>query len=123
MHVDGTVGGAGSLLPHSRIVRVKAVFKANFLAGLLVGAAIAVALPFAGAEVFATLSDSAQAAAPQPAVHQIVNRAGKGDRLHPAHNAIGRSVPKAPKILEGCDPAFSPLSKGAASNFSSRCLA
>jgi hypothetical protein len=88
-----------------------------------VGAAVAAALPFAGAEVFATLSDSAQAAAPQPALHQIVNRAGKGDRLHPAHNAIGRSVPKAPKILEGCDPAFSPLSKAAAPTFAGRCLA
>jgi hypothetical protein len=98
-----------------------AVFKTNFLAGILVGAVFAVAIPLAGTEVFATLSDSAQAA-PQPVVQQIVNRAGKTDRLHPAHNAIGRSSPKASKILEGCDPAFSPLSKGVASNYSSRCL-
>ena len=100
-----------------------AVFKANFLAGLVVGAAVAVAMPLAGTEIFATLSDSAQAAAPQPTVHQTVNRANKSDRLHPAYNAVGQSAPKAQKVLEGCDPAFSPLSKGAASNFSSRCLA
>ena len=102
-----------------------AVFKANFLAGLLVGVAIAIALPFAGAEVFATLSVPAQAtgvAAPALQPVQSVNRAGKTDRLHPSHNAIGRSAPKAPKIPEGCDPAFSPLSRGASSNFSSRCL-
>lgn len=100
-----------------------AVFKANFLAGLLVGVAIAVAIPFVGTEVFASLSGPAQATATAPLPLQTVNRAGKADRLHPAHNAIGRSAPKAPKILEGCDPAFSPLSRGATSNFSSRCLA
>ena len=98
-----------------------AVFKTNFLLGLLVGAAIAVAIPLAGAEVFATMSGLAQAA-PQAVPKQIVNRAGKADRLHP-QSAIRGSAPKAQKILEGCDPAFSPLSTGAAaSNFSSRCL-
>ena len=100
---------------------MKDVFKANFLAGLLVGVAIAVAIPLASAEVFATLSNSAQAAAPQPAAHQTVNRASKADRLHPTHNASSPAKPA--RIPEGCDPAFSPLSKGAASNFSSRCLA
>lgn len=86
------------------------------------GAAVAVAIPLVGTEVVATLSGPAQATVTAPQDLQIVNRAGKADRLHPVHNAIGRSAPKA-KILEGCDPAFSPLSKGAASNFSSRCVA
>jgi hypothetical protein len=99
-----------------------AVFKANFMAGLLVGAVVALGLPLVGTEVFATLSGPAQATAGAPLPLQTVNRVGKADRLRPSHNAIGRSAPKA-KILEGCDPAFSPLSKGAASNFSSRCLA
>jgi hypothetical protein len=99
------------------------VVKTNFMAGLLVGAAVAVALPLVGTEVFATLSGPAQATVTAPASPQTVNRAGKADRLHPSHNAIGGSAPKAQKILEGCDPAFSPLSKGAASNFAGRCLA
>lgn len=111
---------------HSTIKRAAngliAVVKTNFLAGLLVGAAVAVAIPLVGTEVVATLSGPAQATVTAPQDLQIVNRAGKADRLHPVHNAIGRSAPKA-KILEGCDPAFSPLSKGAASNFSSRCVA
>jgi hypothetical protein len=100
-----------------------AVYKTNFMAGLVVGVAVAVALPLVGTEVFATLSGPAQATVTSQSPLQTVNRAGKADRLHPSHNAIGRSAPKAPKILEGCDPAFSPLSKGAASNFSGRCLA
>ena len=100
-----------------------AVVKANFLAGFLVGMAIAIAIPLVGAEVFASLSGPAQATATAPRPLQTVNRAGKADRLPPVHNAIGRSAPEAPKILEGCDPAFSPLSKGSGSNFSSRCVA
>ena len=107
-----------------------AVFKTNFLAGILVGVALAIATPLAGTELVATLSAPAQANAnnvstPVPALKasQTVNRTGKTDRLHPAHNAVGNSPAKLPKIPEGCDPAFSPLSKGASSNFSSRCLA
>jgi hypothetical protein len=33
------------------------------------------------------------------------------------------SKSKPVKILVGCDPAFSPLSKGASMNFASRCVA
>lgn len=95
-----------------------AVFKANFLAGVLVGAALAVAAPFAGAEMVAALSAPAKASV----VPQTVNRAAKSDRLHP-HDAVRNAPSTVPKILEGCDPAFSPLSKGAGANFSSRCLA
>jgi hypothetical protein len=106
-------------------------FKTNFLAGLLIGVALAVVAPVAGADLFAglaLLSPPASAGTAAVTVHQqnvipqSVNRAAKADRLHPSPKATGDSRPKA-KILEGCDPAFSPLSKGAASNFSSRCLA
>ena len=101
-----------------------AMFRTNFLAGIFVGVALAIAAPFAGTELVATLSAPAQAnSAAQLTVPQIVNRASKTDRLRPDHKALGDSPAKPPKILEGCDPAFSPLSKGAASNFSSRCLA
>jgi hypothetical protein len=100
-----------------------AVFKSNFVAGILVGLGVALAAPLAGTELVASLSAPAKANVQNPAsvTPQTVNRAGKADRIRPAHNAIGRSGPT--KIPEGCDPAFSPLSKGAASNFSSRCLA
>jgi hypothetical protein len=101
-----------------------AVFKTNFLAGLLVGAFLALLAPFAGTELIATFSAPAQAnTGAQMTIPQIVNRANKTDRLHPSHKAFGNSPSKPHKILEGCDPAFSPLSRGAASNFSSRCLA
>lgn len=101
------------------------VFKTNFVAGILVGVALAIAAPLAGTEVFTTLSPTAQAnSGPVQTGNgllQTVNRGGKSDRLHP-YNAEGSSRPKMPKIPEGCDPAFSPLSRGAASNFVSRCL-
>ena len=100
-----------------------AVFKSNFVAGILVGLGVAFAAPLVGTELVASLSAPAKANVQSPAsiTPQTVNRAGKADRIRPGHNAIGRSGPT--KIPEGCDPAFSPLSKGAASNFSSRCLA
>jgi hypothetical protein len=96
--------------------------KVNFLAGILVGAALAAAAPFAGAEFFATFSAPATAKSIDFAP-QTVNRAQKSDRLHEPQNAIRTAPAKKPHIPEGCDPAFSPLSKGAASNFSGRCLA
>jgi hypothetical protein len=106
-------------------------FKTNFLAGLLIGAALAVVAPVAGADLVAGLTMfSPPASAGTPAattvqrtvLPQSVNRVAKSDRLHPSQKATGDSPKKLPKILEGCDPAFSPLSKGAASNFASRCL-
>jgi hypothetical protein len=105
-------------------------FKTNFLAGLLIGAALAFAAPLAGADLVALLSAPARAGAPVSSVQQVVNvqtvnRSAKSDRLHPlkATNDLRDSRQKPRKIPEGCDPAFSPLSKDAASNFSSRCMA
>jgi hypothetical protein len=101
------------------------VFRANFVAGILVGVALAIAAPLAGTELVAGLSPSAKANSAlvrgDSVQLQIVNRSGKSDRLHP-RNASSSSRPKMPKIPEGCDPAFSPLSRGAASNYVSRCL-
>jgi hypothetical protein len=101
------------------------VFKTNFIAGILVGLMLAIAAPLAGTEVFATLSPAVGANTVSNPVGseplQAVNRSGKSDRLHP-YNAASSSRSKMPKIPEGCDPAFSPLSRGAASNFVSRCL-
>lgn len=95
-------------------------FRANFLAGLLIGAVLAIA-PWAGASLLANTSTPASAS--EQTAPPSVNRAGKSDRLHPARKVTNEPRKAPAKILEGCDPAFSPLSKGAASaNFSSRCL-
>jgi hypothetical protein len=60
----------------------------------------------------------------------VVNRAAKGDRELTVRNARGPAAPaaakppkgKESKILEGCDPAFSPLTSSAKNNFANRCL-
>jgi hypothetical protein len=61
----------------------------------------------------------------------IVNRTSKGDReltvrdARVPTSAQPKRTPaaaKEPKILEGCDPAFSPLTASAKNNFASRCL-
>jgi hypothetical protein len=69
---------------------------------------------------------------PEVAAKTVVNRANKGDRavtLRDARQAPATAVQnkpakttKEPKILEGCDPAFSPLTASAKSNYASRCL-
>jgi len=68
---------------------------------------------------------------PAGAAQTIVNRMTKGDReltardvrvpTSPHHKRIPAAA-KEPKILEGCDPAFSPLMASAKNNFASRCL-
>lgn len=44
-------------------------------------------------------------------------------RTQSAPSRPGAKTPEEKKILEGCDPAFSPLTASARSNFSGRCLA
>jgi hypothetical protein len=103
-------------------------FKINFLVGLLVGLALAVLAPLAGADLIAALSAPAQAtnsSVPKQALApQSVNRATKSDRLHPlkATNEVREPRRKSSRIPEGCDPAFSPLTKNGAGDFLSRCL-
>jgi hypothetical protein len=102
-------------------------FKVNFLVGLLVGAAIAILAPLVAADFIAALSAPAQATSSsvvkEVRAPQSVNRAAKSDRLHPykATNDVREPRPKS-RILEGCDPAFSPLTKNGAGDFLSRCL-
>lgn len=66
---------------------------------------------------------------PAPAAQTVVNRAHKGDRELTLRDASGpvtvkpAAVAKEHKILEGCDPAFSPLMSSAKNNFANRCLA
>ena len=63
---------------------------------------------------------------PAPAAETVVNRTNKGDRGLKTLDARGLATPataaKEHKILEGCDPAFSPLTASAKNNFASRCL-
>jgi hypothetical protein len=104
-------------------------FKINFLMGLLAGAALAILAPLAGADLIAALSAPVDATthssiAKEPLGPQSVNRAVKADRLHPlkATNDVREPRRKAPRILEGCDPSFSPLTRNGAGDFLSRCL-
>lgn len=74
---------------------------------------------------------------PEFAAKTVVNRTNKGDRAVTIRDARDVVIPlapataakikpataaKEPKILEGCDPAFSPLTASAKSNYASRCL-
>jgi hypothetical protein len=70
----------------------------------------------------------------EPAVvaQSVVNRMNKGDREVTIRDAripgvAVRNKPatavKEQKILEGCDPAFSPLTASAKNNFANRCMA
>ena len=99
-------------------------FGGNFLAGLLIGGALAILAPLLGTDL------AAGSAAPQTQNvttqikfdSQAVNRAAKSDRLNITPNKQDAENAKPAKIPIGCDPAFSPLSRGA-QNFSARCLA
>jgi hypothetical protein len=99
-------------------------FGGNFLAGLLIGGALAILAPLAATDL--------AAGSAVPRVEnistqikfdgQLVNRAAKSDRLNLVPAKRDAENAKPAKIPIGCDPAFSPLSKGAP-NFSARCLA
>ena len=59
----------------------------------------------------------------------VVNRSIKGDReVRPSSMTAATVQPrpihavKERKILDGCDPAFSPLTESARNNYASRCL-
>ncbi len=68
---------------------------------------------------------------PSGTAQTIVNRMNKGDREltvrdtrvpTSVHHNRKPAAAKERKILEGCDPAFSPLMESAKNNFASRCL-
>src|SRR5687768_7688923 len=99
-------------------------FGGNFLAGLLIGGAIAILAPLAATDLAAGSAPRAENVSNQIKFdNQSVNRAAKADRLNvtPLSKRDAENA-KPAKIPIGCDPAFSPLSKGAP-NFSARCLA
>ena len=101
------------------------------LRSLLTGAALIVAtLDFTASPAMTGLATGATVApAPLATIAtQSVDRRHKSDRLFPAHDS-SRMIERMPAatgpapILEGCSPAFSPLSSSAALNYPARCVA
>lgn len=70
-------------------------------------------------------SVSARSVVPPGTAIQYVDRSHKGDRMTPAVTIVDKHPmrPQPSKVMEGCDPAFSSLSKGAGANYSGRCAA
>jgi len=75
---------------------------------------------------------SATIVEPAAPAQTVVNRTAKGDReTRPSNTNAATATSERPrattavkerKILEGCDPAFSPLTESAKNNYASRCL-
>ena len=99
-------------------------FGGNFLAGLLIGGALAILAPLVATDFAAgsAVSRTENVSTQFKFDGQQVNRAAKSDRMNIAPKKQDADNAKPAKIPIGCDPAFSPLSKGAP-NFSARCLA
>jgi hypothetical protein len=95
------------------------------IAGFLVGMALNFVAPLGFSPVAATQS------AINDVTLQSVDRSHKADRA--AIMTVGKSQPEtvgksqseqqSPKMLTGCDPAFSPLSVSARANFARICAA
>ena len=98
-------------------------YSAGGLAALLVTAYVAVSAENGLSAFRPTVVGPAETA------QTMVNRIKKGDReltesdTRPAVTTKPAAAAKEPKILEGCDPAFSPLMSSAKNNFANRCLA
>jgi hypothetical protein len=106
-------------------MRVLLRYSAGGLAALLTTAYVAVSAESGISAFRPTVIE------PAPAAVTVVNRANKGDRELTIRDVRAPATQRVPattaiqerKILEGCDPAFSPLTASAKSNFASRCLA
>ena len=101
----------------------------GFASYLLAGILVVLAMDMVAPPVGLGLSVSAWPAA-EPTVQtvapavQFVDRTGKSDRLRTSTTVGKQQEPVTPPaVLIGCDPAFSPLSASAQSNFSGRCVA
>jgi hypothetical protein len=100
-------------------------FSAGGLAALIAGAYVAVSAESGASAFRSTVFE------PVASADTVVNRMNKGDREVTILNARGPStgqskpatVTKEQKILEGCDPAFSPLTASAKNNYANRCIA
>jgi hypothetical protein len=88
------------------------------LAGILVVLALDMFAPPAGLG----LSVNAWSVVPPGETLQYVDRSNKGDRLNTAVTTVDKQPLRKPsKMMDGCDPVFSPLSASASANFPGRC--
>ena len=88
------------------------------LSGLIVGLAMGVA----ASDVDWGFAVRARPASPAGSVVQWVDRTHKSDRFAPAVTRVGKEpVPAQEKIMDGCEPAASPLSTSA--QIPARCAA
>ena len=63
------------------------------------------------------------AVAPVPGIQVTVNRARKGDRAPPIEQARERNEsPAKKKLMEGCDPSFSPVAAPSLAHLTGRCV-
>jgi hypothetical protein len=105
----------------------------GFTSYLLAGVAVLVVLAFAAPAAWIGLPVGARPVAEPGTTLQSVNRTKKTDRLSVPVTVVGKK-PAAPttvgkdqtpatpvKILDGCDPVFSPLSTSAQANLPGRC--
>jgi len=94
----------------------------GFSSYLLVGILVVLVLDFIAPPVGLGLTAGAGFAA-QGATLQTVDRTNKGDRRPLPAATVGKQLQKAPPMLAGCEPVFSPLSASARANFAGRCIA
>ena len=93
---------------------------ASFLFG---GILVVLALDLLAPPVGLSLEFGAWASADHESIVQSVNRTRKSDRLFVPTSTVGKQQPpKAPVVMVGCDPVFSPLSASARANFPGRCV-
>lgn len=99
----------------------------GFTSYLLAGIFVVLAMDMVAPPIGLNFSIAAWPAV-APAV-QVVDRAGKGDRLQVSTSVVNRNqldqqAPAIrPVVMVGCDPVFSPLSASAQANFAGRCVA
>ena len=96
----------------------------GFASYLIAGLFIVLALDLVAPPVGLGFSPVGAAPAPAYASQHVVDRANKGDRM--PVTTISKRQPETqvpPKMLTGCEPAFSPLSVSARANFARSCAA
>jgi hypothetical protein len=93
----------------------------NFISSIVVAAAVALVLDAVVLPAGFSLAVTARHSV-DDLNGQVVDRTGKGDRLHVPLASQPASPRTAPTMPIGCEPAFSALSTGAYANFAGRCL-
>ncbi len=94
----------------------------NFISYILAGSIALLVMDVFGAPIGLNLAVFAWPAVDGAAIHQVVDRTHKSDRL-PIRTLSGRqTLPQNTSVLIGCEPVFSPLSKGNQLNFPGRCI-